>query len=231
MSLSSVARASLVDNTIAALREQVVKGTWKLGDRIPSEPRLAEMLQVSRGTVREAVRVLAHSQLLEVRQGDGTYVRATVDPIETFGRVARADLRNHLEVRRVLEVECTRLAALRRTSEDLARIDATLALRGERDTPLDAFVDRDFAFHQAVADAAHNPALSQLYRWFGEAVRTNILTALADNDLPEPGDDEHRAIAVAIAAGDAGAAAEAARRVIEPVMTALDALLTPGTQR
>ena len=225
MSLSVVARASLVDTTIASLREQVTNGTWSLGDRIPPEPRLAEMLNVSRGTVREAVRVLTHSGMLEVRQGDGTYVRATLDPAETLRQVARAGLHDHLEVRRVLEVECARFAAMRRTPEDLARIDEALARRGDREESLEAFVDRDFAFHQAVADAAHNPALSQLYRWFGDAVRTNILTALTDRALPEPGYDEHHAIVAAIAAGDAEAAVEAARRVIEPVMATLETLL------
>lgn len=78
-SLSQLPRRSLVDCAIDAMREKIESGAWPVGERIPKETELAEMLQVGRNTVREAIRVLSHADVLEVRQGDGTYVRFELD--------------------------------------------------------------------------------------------------------------------------------------------------------
>tara|TARA_Y100001963_G_scaffold88962_1_gene122921 strand:- start:204 stop:455 length:252 start_codon:yes stop_codon:yes gene_type:complete len=80
-------------------------------ERIPTESALSERLSVSRNPVREAVRVLAHVRLLQLRQGDDTYVRAQYDPGKTLRRIDRAALRDRIEVRLTLEVEAARLAA------------------------------------------------------------------------------------------------------------------------
>jgi DNA-binding FadR family transcriptional regulator len=86
-------RLSLVDSAVAELRSAVARGEWPVGERIPTEPRLSEQFGVGRNTVREAVRVLVHAGLLETRQGDGTYVRARLDPAEALRRVERSTLR------------------------------------------------------------------------------------------------------------------------------------------
>ncbi|XLM20246.1 GntR family transcriptional regulator, partial [Chromobacterium piscinae] len=93
---------------------------------MPTEPELAEELGISRNTVREAIRVLLYAGLLEVRQGDGTYVRAVVNPGEAMRSISRASLREHLEVRCLLEESAARLAAERAGAGDMARIAATL---------------------------------------------------------------------------------------------------------
>ncbi len=96
-------RRSLVDLAVSAMRERLERGEWRVGERIPIEPELAAELGVSRNTVREAVRVLAFSGVLEVRQGDGTYVRSAVDASDVAHGLSRASLREHLEVRAMLE--------------------------------------------------------------------------------------------------------------------------------
>ena len=93
-SLPSAPRRSLVDVTIELMRTQIEEGRWQVGERIPKEAELAEMLKVGRNTVREAVRVLSHARVLDVRQGDGTYVRLSVDPAE----VTPAALRERVAV-------------------------------------------------------------------------------------------------------------------------------------
>lgn len=225
-------RSSLVDATIATLRHQIASGSWEVGDRIPPEGRLAEQLNVSRGTIREAVRVLSHAGMLEVRQGNGTYVRRRVDPGECMRRIDRTGLREHLEVRRALEVEAARLAASRRTTADLSRLHVTLDIRGESDTvdpdgPLENFVDRDLQFHMAVTQAAHNAALTELYGLFADSIRRHIVTALQDTALPDPSYEAHLRIVQAIADRDPDRAAAAAAAVITPMIDALDTLLFP----
>ncbi|MFD5144610.1 FadR/GntR family transcriptional regulator [Streptomyces sp. NPDC058401] len=69
--------STLLRRTIERMRDAIESGEWPLGGKIPIEPDLAEVLGVGRNTVREAVHARCHTGLLDVRQGDGTYVRAT----------------------------------------------------------------------------------------------------------------------------------------------------------
>ena len=80
MTLQHAERLSLVERVIDQLRTQITAGSWECGERIPTEPQLSDMLGVGRNTVREAVRALVHTGLLEVRQGAGTFVRSNRDP-------------------------------------------------------------------------------------------------------------------------------------------------------
>lgn len=217
-------RRSLVDVAVGAMRERLERGEWRVGERIPIEPELAAQIGVSRNTVREAVRVLAFSGVLEVRQGDGTYVRSAIDTSDVAHGLSGSSLRENLEVRAMLEVEAARLAAQRRTPEDLERIMAALALRGERADKRrqDVFIEHDLAFHRAVVDAAHNPALAKLYHFFNRAVRATVKGMLARPDLPEPDYATHAAMAEAIARRDAEAAVQATRDLLQPILDALD---------
>ncbi|NTH16762.1 FadR family transcriptional regulator [Agrobacterium rhizogenes] len=216
-------RRSLVEETIDLIRSQVEKGVWRVGERIPNEAELAEMLQVGRNTVREAVRVLSHARVLDVRQGDGTYVQSTVDSAEIMRRISRASLRDHFELRAILETEAARLAAVNCTDEDVQRLRHLLNERGERSDfqDLNEFLDRDLAFHGAIASASGNMALSELYKYFAGAVRLNTAAALAEQDIVEPGLDAHKAIVDAIQRRDAKDAADAAGAVVAPSIAAL----------
>ncbi|PRC57877.1 GntR family transcriptional regulator, partial [Mycobacterium sp. ITM-2017-0098] len=85
-------RAGLVDQVIDQLRHTIASGEWPVGRRIPNETVLVESLGVGRNPVREAVRALAHAGLLDVRQGDGTYVRATSEVSGALRRLCGAEL-------------------------------------------------------------------------------------------------------------------------------------------
>ncbi|WP_266064078.1 FadR/GntR family transcriptional regulator [Brucella intermedia] len=226
IALPNAPRRSLVETTIDLIRAQVEGGTWKIGEQIPKEQELADMLQVSRNTVREAIRVLSHANVLDVRQGDGTYVRLNVDPTEIMRRVSRAGLREHFELRAMLETEAARLAAANRSEADVKMLRKLLEGRGElRDHETrDAFADADLAFHGAIARACGNAALAELYRYFSMTVRVNILSAIEERDLPEPDLKAHNAIIDAIAVKDEDGAAEAARAVVAPLIGALTAV-------
>jgi DNA-binding FadR family transcriptional regulator len=222
--LPQVGRTSLVDATIEVIRSHIESGAWKIGERIPKEAELADMLHVGRNTVREAVRVLSHAQLLEVRQGDGTYVRSNVDPTEIMRRVSRSSAHDHLELRMILESEASRLAAVRRTEADLAELRRLLDARGHVDGPddLESFVDRDLAFHFAVMTSAHNTALEELYRYFSATVRFSTLAILTDQKLPEPGLAAHVRLLEAIERQDPDAATDATRAMFASVIEALN---------
>ncbi len=214
--LPAARRRSLVCETIEILRGRVENGTWRVGDRIPPEAALAEALGVGRNTVREAVRVLSRSEMLEVRQGDGTYVRRAVDPAETMERLNRADLLDSIALHQLLEAEIARCAAERRSEADLAALREALAARGDYRPGDDraAFHARDRAFHRCVAAAAHNDALDALYRYFASSMEVRLHESFSEGELAEPTLAEHAAIVDAIAAGNGEAAAAAARAVL-----------------
>ena len=222
-----VQRRSLVESTIDAIRAMIEQRVWKVGDCIPREAELVEQFQVGRNTVREAVRVLSHSGMLEVRQGDGTYVRRELDVAETVSKLNRAGLRDHLELQCVLESEAARFAARRHTAEDIVRLKAALSHRGHYspEADLDEFLERDRDFHVAIATASHNDALQALYAYFTASIHSHTRSIFVDTDLPEPSLADHQAIIDAIVAGKEDAAAKAARNMLQPMIDALDKLL------
>jgi len=214
VALQTAQRSSLVTQVIEQLQEQVGSGVWRVDERIPPENTLAETLGVGRNTVREAVRALCHTGLLECRQGDGTYVRATSELSGAMRRrLSSAELVETLEVRQGLEVTAAGLAATRRTDDDLATLAAALRARDDawESGDLAAFVDADMAFHVAVVDAAHNSVLSELYTDFSEALRASIAATGSPIENAYIG---HSDIADAIAAGDAERAERHARACI-----------------
>ncbi|MFJ1706725.1 FadR/GntR family transcriptional regulator [Kitasatospora sp. NPDC088346] len=229
--LQAAGRRSLVDAAIEQLREQLVAGTWPVGSKIPSEHELAERLQVGRNTVREAIRVLAHAGMLVSRQGEGTFVRSTSDPAAVLRGVQRSGVRDVLEVRAALEAEAARLAAVRHTPEDIARMRAALAREAEvlaahpERAGREATVEHDLEFHTAVVDAAHNPALGEVYRYFGASVRESMRTAFGDHEMPEVVIATHAALVDAIESGDPDRAETACRELLAEPTAAVEQLL------
>lgn len=218
-------RTSLVDQAIEAMRSEIASGTWPVGDKIPTEPELVESLGIGRNCLREATRALVHAGLLETRQGAGTYVRATSELAGALRRrLSGAELLELLEVRRALEVEAARLAALRRTDAEAVELRRLLdegtgmRLAGE----IDRFVAADVALHRAIVAASGNAMLSDLYDDFStalpDAIRTNAVDA-------GPGDELglHDALIEAIAARDPGAAQAATVGMLDAVVEAVRA--------
>lgn len=219
MPLTTARRSGLVEQVIEQLRTSVRSGEWPVGQRIPNETVLVASLGVGRNTVREAVRALAHAGIFEVRQGDGTYVRATSEVSGALRRLCGSELRDVLQVRRALEVEGARAAAARRTEDDLAQLRAVLA---ERDACLaagntDDFARADAQFHLAVVAGSHNPTLTELYRGLMEAIAASVASGL---ESPARIVD-HGVLLDHIAAGDAGAAARTAAELIDVVLAEL----------
>ncbi len=216
MPLVTARRGGLVEQAIEQLRAAIRDGEWAVGAKIPPEAELATSLDVGRNTVREAVRALAHGGLLEVRQGDGTFVRATSELSGALRKLCGDELREVLEVRRILEVDAARLAAVRRTDDDLTDLRATLVVRDAalRDAatgegPVADAVRTDTDFHALVVRCAHNSLLSELYRGVAEAVAGSVAATMP----PEIGTEQevsHTGIVEAIEARDVERAAREA---------------------
>jgi DNA-binding FadR family transcriptional regulator len=219
MPLRTPSRTTLITQVIAQLREQITSGEWPIGQRIPPEPELAAALGIGRNTLREAVLALVHAGLLERRQGSGTYVIGSTELSTAVARrVAEAQLADVLEVRRALEVEAARLAALRRTDKDLEALDNALAAREAawRGGSAATFIEADVALHVMVVVASHNHVLSDLYLDFGAALRASLADHVG-NELTQERYVDHSRLVEAIRAGDPAAAATEAAAYLEPL--------------
>ncbi|MFF8025495.1 FadR/GntR family transcriptional regulator [Streptomyces sp. NPDC007896] len=216
----------LVEQAAERLRARIADGGWPVGTRLPGETTLAAELGVGRSTVREALRALAGAGLVRPRQGSGVFVIAT-EPVEDWPtRLRRAAVTDVYEVRILVEVQAARLAAARRTPEDVTALDTALAGRRAASAGDDAaFVDADIALHAAVVAAAHNPVLADLFREFVPALREGLiemldLVGMRKHD-PNTGDDAHAALVRAVADGDAQTAGTVLRGELEETLALL----------
>ena len=203
MPLATTRRAGLVDQVIEQMRRAITSGEWPVGQRIPPEPELVTALGVGRNTVREAVRALSHAGLLEVRQGDGTFVRATSEISGAVRRMCGTELKEVLQVRRTLEMEGARLAAKHRTDAELARLTELLH---KRDAAMESeqwaeVIEHDTAFHVLLVQCSHNALLAELYQGLTEAVKASVAASV---DTSQPGQDQvsHTGLLHAVRDGD-----------------------------
>ena len=206
-----VARVSTVDAAIDEIRSQIHSGAWVPGDRLPSEAELTKSLGISRASLREATRALVHAGLLAVRQGDGTYVVAVDEAAVALNRkISTSKSSEVIEVRRGLDASAVPLAAARRTKADLAAMRKALDDRnaGAENDDLDAFIEADLRFHMAVARAAHNELLGDLYESLNIAFRKSLGHAVGQ------GTEEHEALYRAIEERDTARATELALAIV-----------------
>lgn len=209
-------KRSLVELAVDRMRQRILQGDWHVGQRLPTEPDLAAELGISRNTVREAMRVLAFSGLVEIRQGDGSYLRTAQDPLQAVHAMSRCTPEQARETRHILEAEAIGLAALRRTEDDLAALRASLAgSAGHFHGDLDTYIACDMVFHQQLVDAAHNPALSELYRYFSGVVAAAVQHNLSAVPRCQATFDLHGQILDAIEQRDPERAKRLSRALIE----------------
>lgn len=207
---------AITDGAILAIKAMISSGRLGPGDRLPREPELAAQLNVSRNSLREAVRALTHVRVLTTRQGDGTYV-TSLEPellLEAVGLVSELVLDDTLlelfEVRRILEPAATALATGRMTPEILATLRASLDRMLEADS-VDALLAEDLDFHRVIAEASGNRTLASLIgNLSGGTLRARTWRGVAEDGAIEDTRSQHRAIYRAIAAGDPDIARAAA---------------------
>jgi len=200
----AVKRHGLADQVVDRLRGLVAQGAYRVGDRLPPEAELCELFGVGRSTIREAMRVLSHRGVVEVRHGDGTFVASRALQQSFEERLERAALDEIYEARMVLERPLAELAAQRRDARDVAAMRKALRTRSRAIAARDveAYTESDFAFHVAVARASKNAALIGVYESFIAAVRPKLGAVMTADYIAAEHDELHAALCEAIARGD-----------------------------
>ena len=213
--IAPLIKRSLVDQALEQLRQRITQGTWAIGERLPTEPELSAELGISRNTVREAMRVLAFSGLIEIRQGDGSYLRSMTDPLGAMRALSHCTLEQAQETRQILEVEAVGLAAVRRTEADLTALhEALKASAVLYHGDLEAYISADLVFHTRLVNAASNPALSELYQYFSAIVAAQLRQTLNISPRRQAVFDLHVALLDAVEHQDPERAKSLCRQLI-----------------
>jgi DNA-binding FadR family transcriptional regulator len=222
-----VKKRPLVDQVLRQLREQIAAGKFGVGQRLPSEPHLMQEFGVGRTTIREAIRVLSHAGQVEVRQGSGTYVRAVSESGNLAERLRSAHVREVYQVRRALEVEVARTAAVSRDQADLALLGAiierlkTHLRKGERG----AFLETDMELYAALAACTKNTVLMDVYRSFAQVLKHAISQVMVFPGVMKSCLARHERVYQAILDGDAETAASVTAQFLERVNSLIEDLL------
>ncbi len=195
----------VTDEAIGKIKAMIVSGELRPGSRLPKEADLAERLGLSRNSLREAVKALSLIRVLDVRQGDGTYV-TSLEPdllLDVLGFAVDFHqddtVLEFLEVRRILEPAAAAMAARAMSDEDIAALGAVLeSLRD--DATLDELIDNDLRFHRGIAAGSGNTVLCSLIDGIsGPTARARIWRGLTEEGAVERTRQQHRAIYEAIA--------------------------------
>ena len=161
-----IQKKSLADMIAETLKQQITEGTYRAGDKLPTEPELMKTFGVGRSSVREAVKLLVNMGVVRVQQGSGTFVAVPSNNDDVNIKMSTADRTELDEVRKILDIAIVEEAVARRTEKDIERMRASLEKRkvNAEKGLLEECIEADLNFHIAIADAAHNRILADIYR-------------------------------------------------------------------
>ena len=223
VAIHSVQRRRLYEDIVQQLHTLIRQGMLQHGARLPSERMLAEQFNVSRSSVREAIRSLELQGLVVSRRGSGTFINT--EAIETVVALLASTLttgnetvKEIFEMRHLLEPHIAAVAATRADPDEVQRLADILEEQQEQLARGESGVDADTAFHFALASATHNSALVKVV----SAVE-DILRLSRDRSLQEPGRAKrslasHHQILEKVRSGEA----EAARKAMEYHLTSVE---------
>ena len=226
LNLDPAHRTSLSETVLDRLLASIRDGSLRPGQRLPTEANLCAMLGVGRSSVREALRVLVFMGAIESKPGRGSIV--TLDPERPVVLHKKAFALHHsavldlYEVRSILEAGAAALAAARATAPEVAALERTAKAVERRVLARASYFHENIAFHLAIAEAAHNQVLfDSLKRLLGQV--RDFRKRLTDpiKDLPARDVAEHRAILMAIRAGNSRRAQALMTRHIETTLRAV----------
>ena len=181
------------------------------GDKLPPERELAAMMQVSRPSLREALRALSMMNVLEVRQGAGTFVTSLetellVEHLDFVLSLDESSLLELFEARKIVEIGIAGLAAQRITDEELAELEAGLAISQQTlHHPAD-FLHADEQLHKTITKAAQNPIMSRVFDSISRLLMVSRSRTVEITRVREQTVQDHRAIVAALKRRDPEAA-------------------------
>jgi len=220
--LAPIKSTRIYEEIVRQIKQLISEGQLKSGDRLPPERDLAEKFVVSRTSVREALRTLESLGLIEIRPGEGTFVRevsidALVGPLALLLTTQREAIAELFEARRLLEPALAGLAAARATRDEIQEMDRILEEQAKEVAAGNTGLAQDAAFHAAIGAAAHNRAITRLAHAIMDLLSQSREESLNTPGRPTRSHQDHRRILAAITARDERAARQAMLDHLEAV--------------
>src|SRR6184192_2072016 len=214
MDLAPIKSTRIYEEIVRQVKAMIADGKLKGGDRLPPERDLAEKFVVSRTSVREALRALESLGLIEIRPGEGTFVRevsidALVGPLALLMTTQREAIGELFEARRVLEPALAALAASRATPDEVQEMERILEDQAREIAAGRTGLAQDAAFHAAIGTAAHNRAITRIAHAVMDLLTQSREESLNTPGRPQRSHQDHRRILEAIRARDEHAAQQA----------------------
>lgn len=180
MALSEIKKTNIGEQVYHQMKNQILNGEWKPGDKIPSENQLMTLFGVSRGTVRQVVQKLGGEGLIVTRHGEGSFVQTTgldsyfQTSIPLFS-IGEAEMEKIFEFRRVFESGVAELAAIKATDEQIHRMEENIQRMNQQVGTLTQFVHTDLDFHMLVSECTQNTLAIQIYNSYEGLLGPSIL--------------------------------------------------------
>jgi GntR family transcriptional repressor for pyruvate dehydrogenase complex len=205
-----IERRTLAQSIVEQVKELVLQGRLNPGQKLPSERELAEQLGVGRSSVREATSAMLAMGIIEIRPGEGAYVRpdfpqSMLDCVEWSALMLNQHSADLFEARIAIETVTARLATARATPADKEQLDRIVEQMASAAT-LDEFVDLDIEFHLALAKASQNLVLRDILYGLHNLMRSSMLRVLESVDRRELALEQHRSLCATIGQGPANEA-------------------------
>lgn len=218
----AVRRTKLYEMVAKQIERLISEGLLKPGDKLPPERELAEMFQVSRSSLRDAIRTLELVGLVEARQGDGTVVcdlsaDSLVNPLATMLVRKRELVAELLDVRKIIEPPLAARAAAHASPEEIAYLDDILRRQKEKVRRSELAIEEDSEFHYAIAQASKNSIVMKVLDVLMDLLRKSRERALQVDGRMQRSFAGHQRILSAIKRRDASAAETAMRRHLEEI--------------
>ena len=219
--IEPIRRSRLYQDIVSQIEGLLERGELHPGDQLPPERALAEQFQVSRASVREALRSLELLGVVETHAGGGTFVRRTV-PEDLARPLSNLIARGHtisdvIEVRGLIEPAIAAAAATRITAAELTELRAIVEAQARRISAGEPYAEEDTRFHELIGQGARNELLTTMLGVIWDVLRSSREQWLQTNQRAHASVDAHRRILTALESHDADAARAAAAEHIHAV--------------
>jgi GntR family transcriptional repressor for pyruvate dehydrogenase complex len=206
MALRAVKKKRIHEEIIAQIREELADDRLKPGDRLPAERELSVRFQVSRASVREAIRALESMGVVTIKTGDGTYVstgsEVLLSPLVSIILQQKDVLLDIFEARKVIEPEIAALAAKRAGPEEIQQMEDVLEDQARQIAQGDTGVEADSAFHSLLTQSTKNKVFLRLNDAVVDSLRETRERSLQIHGRPARSLAGHREILTAVRAKD-----------------------------
>jgi GntR family transcriptional repressor for pyruvate dehydrogenase complex len=214
MQIAPIKSTRIYEEIVRQVKAMIAEGRLKSGDQLPPERDLSEKFVVSRTSVREALRALESLGLVEIRPGEGTFVRevsveALIEPLALVMASQREAISELFEARRVLEPSIAALAALRATPDEIQEMDRILEDQAKEVAAGRTGLGQDAAFHAAIGVASHNRAITRIVHAIMDLLTQSREESLNTPGRPDRSHQDHRRILAAIRRRNEAAARQA----------------------